>query len=86
MNGIEQGLAASVAQGPAGQSNMGAMVQQVVQMLMQGISPDGLVQQGVPMEVVRQAVEIVLAQEEQAATTQAAPSTETGLAMTAGRM
>lgn len=84
---MEQGLAQTMGGMQQGmQDNPQALVQEVVQMLMQGVSPDEIVAQGVPMEIVRQAVEIVLAQEQQMATTQAPPATDAGLAMTMGGM
>lgn len=77
---MEQGLAEMTAQvGPQDD-----MINQAVDLLMGGVSPDELVQQGMPLEVVKQAVEIVLAQEQQASMQQAAPSTEQGLAAMAG--
>lgn len=79
MNGMEQGLAAQAGQ----QGSMDQMLQEVVAMLMQGADPEELVQQGIPMEVVRQAVEIVLAQEQQGAMQQQPAQTGAGLAMTA---
>lgn len=79
MNGMEQGLAAQAGQ----QGSTDQMLQEVVAMLMQGANPEELVEQGVPMEIVRQAVEIVLAQEQQASVAQAPANTDAGLAMTA---
>lgn len=79
---MEQGLAEQLAGPQQMGGDMQAMVDQVVQMLMQGVDPQQLVEQGVPMEVVAMAVEIVLAQEQQMGNMQQAPQTEAGLAMT----
>lgn len=76
---MEQGL----AQQAAGQ-DMQMMVQQVVQLLMEGVAPEDLLQQGVPMEVIQEAIAIIQAQEQQMATQQSPASTESGLAMMAG--
>lgn len=81
---MEQGLAAQSAgqgMGMGGQGNPEQMVQQVVQMLMQGANPDELLQQGVPMEVIKAAIEIIMAQEQQEANNAAPPATDGGLAM-----
>lgn len=78
---MEQGL----AQQAAGQ-DMQMMVQQVVQLLMEGVAPEELLQQGVPMEVIQEAIAIIQAQEQQAMTQQAPANTEAGLAMMAGGM
>ena len=78
---MEQGL----AQQAAGQ-DMQMMVQQVVQLLMEGVAPEELLQQGVPMEVIQEASAIIQAQEQQMATQQSPANTESGLAMMAGGM
>ena len=52
----EQGLAQMAGSQPQIDP---AMVEQVVQMLMQGISPEELMQQGVPQEVIMMAIELV---------------------------
>lgn len=80
MNGMGQGLAASSV------SSNDELVREIVTLLMQGVDPEEIVKQGVPVEVVRQAVEIVLAQESQMETSAAPASTEAGLAMTAAGM
>jgi hypothetical protein len=59
-------------------------VQQVVQLLMQGADPEQLVQQGIPVEIIQQAIQMIMAQEQQAQQQQAPANTEQGLAMTAG--
>lgn len=81
---MEQGLAAQMGGMDQAGGNMQAMVNDVVQMLMQGMDPEVLLQQGVPMEVIQQAIEIILAQENQQANVQQPPQTESGLAMTMG--
>lgn len=52
----EQGLAAQ-------QAGQRQMVEQVVQALLQGVSPDELVAQGVPVEVVQLAMSMVKQQQ-----------------------
>lgn len=77
---MEQGLAQQMAQpaqapqGQLSQNDMMALVEQVIELLMQGIDPDELVAQGVPTEVIVQAIQII----EQQMAAQAAP--EQGLA------
>jgi hypothetical protein len=74
---MEQGLAQQMAQpqqAQGGQDEMMAMVEKVIQLLMQGADPDDLVKQGVPAEVIMQAIQII----EQQMAAQQAP--EQGLA------
>ena len=75
----EQGLAAQ-----AGQEQDAAMmaISQIVELLMQGVTPEELLQQGVPQELVMKAIEIVKAQQgQQQADAQAmAPQQDPGLA------
>ena len=81
---MDQGLAQSMApQGDMGGDRQ-MMVQQVVAMLMEGMDPEELLQQGVPMDVIEEAINILLAQEQGMNTAQAAPVTDAGLAMTMG--
>jgi len=89
---MEQGLAQQSAMQDnemGEQSEQGSkeqLVQQVVQLLMQGAHPDELLKQGVPMEIIKEAIEIITGQEQQEATANSAPSTQGGLAMSsAGR-
>lgn len=85
---MEQGLAQQSAQqglGMGGQGNPEQRVEEVVQMLMQGADPEELLQQGVPMEIIKTAIELIMAQEQQQATTRSVPATDSGLAMTAAR-
>lgn len=82
----QEGLAARAVQGGPGTSQQAPQVtvDQVIQLIMQGVDPEMLVQRGVPMEIVRQAVEMILAQEQQAQNQQAAPQTTAGREMTGG--
>lgn len=76
----EQGLA---AQSQAGQeAQMQQAVQQIVELLMQGVRPEELIQQGVPQELVMKAIEIVKAQQgqQQADAAAMAPQQDPGLA------
>ena len=75
----EQGLAAQAGQG---QDQAMMAIQQIVELLMQGVTPEELIQQGVPQELVMKAVEIVKAQQgQQQADAQAmAPGQDPGLA------
>lgn len=59
-----QGLAAQGAQ-QGQQQQLQQMLQQVIQMLMQGANPDDLIKQGVPPEVVQQAIQIIQQQQGQ---------------------
>ena len=76
---MEGGLATQ-----AGQEQNQAMmaIQQIVELLMQGVKPEELIQQGVPQELVMKAIEIVKAQQgQQQADAQAmAPQQDSGLA------
>ena len=83
---MEQGLAgqmSGVPMGPAG-GDAQAMLEQVIQLLAQGVNPEELLQQGIPMEIIQQAIDILLAEDAQMQNTQQPPQTETGLAMTMG--
>ena len=75
----EQGLAAQ-----AGQEQDAAMmaISQIMELLMQGVTPQALIEQGVPQELVMKAIEIVKAQQgQQQADAQAmAPQQDPGLA------
>ena len=81
---MDQGLAQSMAPQQGMDGDRQAMVQQVVAMLMEGMDPEELLQQGVPMDVIEEAISILLAQEQGMSNAQAAPATEAGLAMTMG--
>lgn len=86
MDPMEAGLAQQSAQQQQAMGNPEQMIQEVVQMLMQGADPDELLKRGVPMEILQAAIEIVLAQEQQAQGNQAPPATESGLAMMSAGM
>lgn len=58
----EQGLAAQVGQG---QDAAMQAISQIVELLMQGVTPEELLQQGVPQELVMKAIEIMKAQQAQ---------------------
>lgn len=68
-----EGLAQQMAQ-PAGNPGAGITVEQIIQMLMQGVDPEELVQQGIPPELIMQAIQVI---EQQMAAQQ---SPEQGLA------
>lgn len=58
-----------IGQGLAGQMSAGApqvSVEEVVDMLQQGVPPEELLKQGVPMEVLEQAVQMLMQMEQQA--------------------
>ena len=74
-----EGLAANTAAQGQGQQ---IAVQDVVNMLMQGVPPEQLVQQGVPVEMIQEAIQIIMAQEQQAQQAQAPAQTDAGLAST----
>lgn len=83
--GMEGGLAAQAQQQ---QSAEAVSVDQVAAMLMQGMKPEDLLRQGIPMEVIRQAAEMVIQQQEsmQAPQPTARPQTEAGLSSMAPGM
>ena len=58
----EQGLAAQAGQG---QDQAMMAIQQIMELLMQGVTPEELLQQGVPQELVMKAIEMVKAQQAQ---------------------
>lgn len=72
---MEQGLA-------AGSASPQMAVQEVVAMLVQGADPEQLLQQGIPMEVIREAIQIIMAQEQQLQAQSQPPTTNAGLAAT----
>jgi hypothetical protein len=82
---MEQGLASQMGDMPAQQGMGGgdaqAMVQEVVMMLMEGVDPQALLEQGVPMEVIEAAIDIILAQEQQAGTMAQPAQTPEGAGM-----
>lgn len=77
----EQGLATQVGQGQGQDAAMQA-ISQIVELLMQGVTPEELLRQGVPQELVMKAIEIVKAQQGQQRADAAAmvPQQDPGLA------
>lgn len=75
----EQGLAAQAGQG---QDQAMMAIQQIMELLMQGVTPEELLQQGVPQELVMKAVELMKAQQgqQQQAQSAMAPGQDPGLA------
>lgn len=78
-----QGLAAS---GMAGSTN-DQMIAEVIRLLLDGVDPQTLLDQGVPPEILQQAMEVVLSQNPVGGSGMpmpaAPPQTEAGLAATA---
>lgn len=59
---MEQGLAQSMAGAPAQAPQQQAglpTVEEIIELLMQGVDPEELVQQGIPPELIMQAIEII---------------------------
>jgi len=73
------------AKGQVSQEDVEEVVEQVVQLLKQGVPPEELLKKGVPMEIIKQAIQIIQAQQKQSANNNTPPQTEGGLAMTLGR-
>lgn len=69
-----EGLAQSMVQ-PAPQEGM-PTIEQIIQMLMQGVDPEELVAQGVPPELIMQAIQVI----EQQMAAQQTPAEQQGLA------
>ena len=65
----EQGLAAQAGQ----DQQMAQMVQQVMELLMQGTKPEELIAQGVPASVIEMAMEMLREQQAQQAPVQQDP-------------
>lgn len=65
---------AGLAQGLTGQTQPMRDIDQIAQMLMQGVTPEELIQMGVPQELVMAAIDAVTQQ------ATAVPPQETGLA------
>lgn len=56
------GLAQEMAQAPQSQNSdqeMMAMMEQVIQLLLGGMDPEELVKQGVPPEIIMQAIQVI---------------------------
>lgn len=82
-----EGLAQQMAGAPAQQQQPDmAMIEQIIQLLMDGVDPEELVKQGVPPEMIMQAIDILeqqlMAQQggQQAAQQAPAPQQGQGLA------
>lgn len=74
MQGQNQGLAAQ------GHQQQRAMLDQVKELLLQGISPEDLIAQGVPQEIIEQAI-MELQQEMDGQQPEAQPATPAGQGM-----
>ena len=70
-----EGLAQQMAAQAAPQEGM-PTVEQVIQMLMQGVDPEKLVAQGIPPELIMQAIQVI----EQQMAAQQTPADQQGLA------
>jgi hypothetical protein len=56
----QQGLAGQMAgAGNEQQAQMQQLIMQVIELLQKGVSPDELIQQGVPPEIVQKAIEML---------------------------
>lgn len=81
-NGLAQSMAGAPAQGQ-GQAPDMEMIEQIIQLLMDGADPEELVRQGIPPELIMQAIDILeqqLAAQQSQAPAQAAPAGPQGLA------
>ena len=58
-----------------------ALLEEVIRLLTQGVDPEELVQQGVPVDIIKQAMEIIMSQAPVEGQ-MGPPSSEAGLAMT----
>ena len=67
----EQGLAAQAGQG---QDAAMQAISQIVELLMQGVTVEELLRQGVPQELVMKAIEMMKAQQQQQQQQQMAPA------------
>lgn len=81
----EQGLAQNMGQAQAAQERM-MMVGEVVNLLMEGVNPEDLLAQGVPMDIIQEAIEIVLAEADMMEQQSMQPTTEAGMQMAPGTM
>lgn len=75
---MEQGLAEQMAMPQAAQSQQQGMptVEEIIQMLMQGMDPQEMVNMGIPPELIMQAIQII----EQQMVAQQVPAEQQGLA------
>ena len=78
---MNQGLAAQMAQQGMGNTTS-ITLEQVVEALLNGVDPEELLKQGVPIELLKQAAELILAQTQGGTPTQT-PTTPTGQEMVA---
>lgn len=76
---MEEGLAATAV--PSGDDQM---LQQIIDMLLAGADPEQLIQQGIPTELVRAAVEIIMNESPEAQAPVEAPASTAGMDMTGG--
>lgn len=85
---MEQGLAGQAADMQQGPRDMQQAQQQMISvdevaaLLMQGVDPEELVRKGVPVQVIEQAIQMIMAQEQQAQAQQQPAQTPAGLAAT----
>lgn len=79
MQGLAQQMAGAPAQGQQPQADM-QMIEQIIQLLMDGVDPQELVQQGIPPEVIMQAIDILEQQLAQQGQAQQQPQMQQGLA------
>jgi len=71
-----EGLAQQMAAQPAPQEAGMPTIEQLIQMLMQGVDPEKLVAQGIPPELIMQAIQVI----EQQMAAQQTPADQQGLA------
>jgi len=79
MQGLAQQMAGAPAQSQQPQADM-QMIEQIIQLLMDGVDPQELVQQGIPPEVIMQAIDILEQQLAQQGQAQQQPQMQQGLA------
>ena len=81
---MQMGLAQQMAQGTqasTGTAGSPMTLEEVVEALLNGTDPQTLIEKGVPVELVKQAAEAILAAMEQKPEMQEKPMTESGKAM-----
>jgi len=71
-----EGLAQQMAAQPAPQEAGMPTIEQLIQVLMQGVDPEELLAQGIPAELIMQAIQVI----EQQMAAQNVPAEEQGLA------
>lgn len=76
---MEEGLAATAA--PSGDDQM---LQQIIDMLLSGADPEQLIQQGIPTELVRAAVEIIMNETPEDQVPVETPASPAGMEMAGG--